>query len=108
MGIHHPCHHFGNNISSKGNCCHPTLLLEIIDKHPQCYTNLGRLNPTSIVYTNRFLLAEKHSIFVTTIHIFAMNILANNHNKYMLQALVIPIAQSVADFTNGKDAQKDD
>ena len=36
-----------------------------------------------------------------------MNILANNHNKYMLQALAMPIAQSVADFTKVLDAQQD-
>ena len=36
-----------------------------------------------------------------------MNILANNHNK-MLHALAIHIAQYVAIFTIGLDAQQDD
>ena len=45
--------------------------------------------------TNTFLLAKECSEFDTSIHLFATNILAKNHNKYMLQSLAMPIA----DFT---------
>ena len=34
--------------------------------------------------------------------------LANNHNKYMLQLLAIPIARSVVDFTTRVDVEQDD
>ena len=37
-----------------------------------------------------------------------MNMLANNHNKYMLQSLAMPIARFVTDFTTRADAEQDD
>ena len=58
--------------------------------------------------TNRFLSIEERSQFDTTIHLFAMNMLANNHNKYMLQSLVMPIARFIADFTTRADAEQYD
>ena len=56
--------------------------------------------------TNRLLSREEYSNFDTTIHLFATNILANNNNKYMLQALAIPITWYVTTFNNGSDAQQ--
>ena len=41
-------------------------------------------------------------------HIFATNILAKNHNKYMLQSLAMPIARSIADFTKCSEAEYED
>ena len=56
--------------------------------------------------TNRFLSREEYSNFDTRIHLFATNILANNHNKYMLQEFATLIVWSVKDFNNGSDAQQ--
>ena len=38
---------------------------------------------------NKYLSVEEHSKFGIEINLFAMNILANNHNKYMLQEIVM-------------------
>ena len=58
--------------------------------------------------TNTFLLAKERSEFDTTIHLFATNILAKNHNKYMLQSLAMLIAMSIAYFTKRSDAEHEE
>ena len=58
--------------------------------------------------TNTFLLAKERSEFDTSIHLFATNILAKNHNKYMLQSLAMPIARFIADFTKRSDVEHED
>ena len=54
---------------------------------------------------NRLLSIEECSIFDTSINLFPTNNLANNHNKYILQALAMLIAQSIVDFKNGSNAK---
>ena len=77
----------------------------------QLLTNIHNATPTMEEWTllqyrtNIFLSIEDLSQFDTTIHLFAMNILANNHNKYMLQSLAMPIARSVADAEQDDDHQ---
>ena len=57
---------------------------------------------------NRLLSIEECSIFDTSINLFPTHNLANSHNKYMLQALAMPIARSILDFTNDPIAKEDD
>ena len=58
--------------------------------------------------TNTFLLAKERLEFDTSIHLFATNILAKNHNKYMLQSLAMTIVRSIIDFTKRSHAEHED
>ena len=47
-----------------------------------------------ITKTNKLVSIEECQRFDTSIHLFATNILVDNHNKFMLQSMNMPIARS--------------
>jgi ATP-dependent DNA helicase PIF1 len=58
--------------------------------------------------TDIFLSIEERQRFDTSIHLFATNILVDNHNKFMLQSLNMPIARSVAELLGASEAHQQD
>jgi ATP-dependent DNA helicase PIF1 len=58
--------------------------------------------------TDRFLSIEECLLFDSSIHLFATNILVDNHNKFMLQSLNKPIARSAAELLGASNAHHHD